>query len=260
MNTTDRYNLTRVLRPCGPWADGLDCKRVASRGEYRVEQFSHGGLQAYRVSGPAGVQWFELDPADVMTAVLGVGTSLVSGESGGQASRRRCIETRLGVSVEEYERRVANGNKICSRCREWLPFIGFALNRGRPLGLNAYCKECDRKNGEKARAARGLPPRKGHRPRGRHYNHRDTSMTHASTADGVFVDGIAPGARKLLAIQRATIKPEGMGWRISLPVQVRLMETSRGCGIFRFNDGAALLVDRSLGKLVASIINMKGKE
>lgn len=44
---------------------------------------------------------------------------------------------RIGVSVDEYERRIAAGEKWCSGCRAWHPVQMFGPNRD---GYQKYCR------------------------------------------------------------------------------------------------------------------------
>ncbi len=47
---------------------------------------------------------------------------------------------KLGISVEEYERHVAAGEKWCRACREWQDRSLFYVRRSRPDGLDSLCR------------------------------------------------------------------------------------------------------------------------
>lgn len=55
-----------------------------------------------------------------------------------------------GVSLGEYQRRRAAGEKWCYGCRSWLPNGAFRIDRSRGDGLTATCAGC-RSSASKAR-------------------------------------------------------------------------------------------------------------
>lgn len=84
---------------------------------------------------------------------------------------------RVGVTVEEYERRVAAGLKWCTACKAWQPRSEFVVDRSRSDGLRARCLG----------AGRG-------RPRG----HRDADKEAARQLVGRFVhEGSMPHPNRL---------------------------------------------------------------
>lgn len=50
---------------------------------------------------------------------------------------------RLGISLEEYRDRRAQGLKWCTRCKEWRASVEFARDRTRTDGLKAACRVHD---------------------------------------------------------------------------------------------------------------------
>jgi len=50
---------------------------------------------------------------------------------------------RMGISVEEYIREKAKGNKRCSHCKTWKPLATFHKSKGaRSSGYASNCKPC----------------------------------------------------------------------------------------------------------------------
>ncbi|HUR74416.1 MAG TPA: hypothetical protein VMZ00_09070 [Sporichthya sp.] len=47
--------------------------------------------------------------------------------------------TRLGITLAEYDRRVAAGEKWCGGCRNWHPRASFSTDRSRGDGLAKWC-------------------------------------------------------------------------------------------------------------------------
>lgn len=257
------HNLRQVLRRCEPIPDAVFTNR-RQRGEFIVLGCKTETGGAFMVSTPTsqtdGVLWFKLEDEDLLDAVLKLAGGFIGDEFvTGQHGRRHNIETRHEISLEEYERRLANGTKACSVCRQWLPFIEFHTHRGRTLGLAAPCRECARKNENERRERKGLPARK-QSGRQRHPHRRGNqygSFEHAPVAESVLVDRFADGLGVLLKRHGATTQPEGTRWRIRFADKVRHLETADECGIYRFDDGTAMMVDRRDRHLVASPINKR---
>jgi hypothetical protein len=51
----------------------------------------------------------------------------------------RTAAAKLGLSVEEYQAHVDNGEKWCTRCKDWHPRGSFQRDRTRGDGLNSRC-------------------------------------------------------------------------------------------------------------------------
>lgn len=51
----------------------------------------------------------------------------------------------LGISLEEYRGRKANGLKHCTACKEWKEIGSFGLDSSREDGLAASCLDCRKK-------------------------------------------------------------------------------------------------------------------
>ncbi len=62
---------------------------------------------------------------------------------------------RLGLTYEDYVRRVGLGLKWCTRCRSWHPREHFAGDDTRSDGLQAKCRACDARLYQQRRARRG---------------------------------------------------------------------------------------------------------
>ena len=56
---------------------------------------------------------------------------------------KKIVSRRIGCTVEEYERRVAAGEKWCYICREWHAVSAFPIDRTRGDGLQQSCREAD---------------------------------------------------------------------------------------------------------------------
>ena len=56
---------------------------------------------------------------------------------------------RVGVSLEEYQRRVAAGEKWCIGHKAWHPRSEFQVDRSRGDGLKARCRACPSKDVER---------------------------------------------------------------------------------------------------------------
>jgi hypothetical protein len=54
---------------------------------------------------------------------------------------RKIAAKRVGLTLEQYDARVAAGEKWCGRCREWHPVAVFGSDRTRYDGLASYCAE-----------------------------------------------------------------------------------------------------------------------
>ncbi len=257
------YNLRRVLKRCEPQTGGL---LVGShvRGEFAVECYEFTECQAFKVSRPTGAEsdvWFKLEDEDLLESVL----RLVGGFAGDEVTAAQCgrrlnIEHRHGITLEEYERRVANGTKACSVCRLWLPFISFHAHRGRSLGLSAPCRDCAREQSNRQREARGLQPRENQGQQRRPRNKRgEQTFEDAPLEESVVVDNFADGLGVILKQHGARVQPVGLRWCITFAEPVRYLATANECGIFRFEDGSAMLVSHHGRQLVASAINVKGE-
>ena len=46
---------------------------------------------------------------------------------------------RTGLSVEDYQTRVSNGEKWCTGCKDWHPRSAFTLDNSRSDGLTPTC-------------------------------------------------------------------------------------------------------------------------
>lgn len=51
---------------------------------------------------------------------------------------------RIGITVEEYTDKVANGLKWCHKCKSWEPTARFNTDKSRWDGLTAKCQDCTR--------------------------------------------------------------------------------------------------------------------
>lgn len=56
----------------------------------------------------------------------------------------KAAAAKLGISVREYTRRVAEGLKRCTICGEWLPVDQFARDRSRGDGRACRCQTCSK--------------------------------------------------------------------------------------------------------------------
>ena len=54
---------------------------------------------------------------------------------------RATAAARLGVTLDEYDQRRANGQKWCGGCRAWQKLDQFATDRSRGDGLSPWCRE-----------------------------------------------------------------------------------------------------------------------
>lgn len=66
--------------------------------------------------------------------------SIMNTKSGAQ----KIASKHLGITLEQYRDRLANGEKWCSRCKSWKPLVEFGLDRTRGDGLDASCFACRR--------------------------------------------------------------------------------------------------------------------
>lgn len=65
---------------------------------------------------------------------------------------------RIGVSREEWERRTLFGEKWCWRCRRWMHYTLFGVDRTRGDWTRADCRECCCKaSNERSVRRRGEP-------------------------------------------------------------------------------------------------------
>ena len=55
-------------------------------------------------------------------------------------SRYKQGASRLGISVEEYQQRVADGQRRCAGCHAWHPVSEFGRDRSTTDGLNRICR------------------------------------------------------------------------------------------------------------------------
>lgn len=53
---------------------------------------------------------------------------------------------KLGLTLEEYQKRVASGLKRCWCCKQWKPVTEFSMDHSRSDGIAAKCYECCREN------------------------------------------------------------------------------------------------------------------
>jgi 5-methylcytosine-specific restriction endonuclease McrA len=54
---------------------------------------------------------------------------------------RKVAAKRLGLALNEYDARMAAGEKWCGRCREWQPVVTFGIDRSRGDGLASHCAD-----------------------------------------------------------------------------------------------------------------------
>ncbi len=50
---------------------------------------------------------------------------------------------RLGMSLEEYQNKISNGLKHCTKCKTWQPREAFPNDSSRGDGLEARCRTCN---------------------------------------------------------------------------------------------------------------------
>lgn len=72
---------------------------------------------------------------------------------GSATGARKAAATRVGLTLQEYEARVAAGEKWCTACKEWHQRDAFDVDRSRSDGLSAKCAA------SKSVATRGPGPR-----------------------------------------------------------------------------------------------------
>lgn len=53
---------------------------------------------------------------------------------------RKVHAARMGITLDEYDARVAAGKKRCTRCKAWHPRSAFGADRSRSDGLDASCR------------------------------------------------------------------------------------------------------------------------
>jgi len=61
---------------------------------------------------------------------------------------RRAAAARIGVTIEEYERRLAEGERWCSGCKAWHPLDAFTRDGSRGDGLARACRDVQSKRGK----------------------------------------------------------------------------------------------------------------
>lgn len=59
-----------------------------------------------------------------------------------QYHARKQSATRIGISLEEYEARIASNQKWCGKCRTWKHLTLFDKDKNRASGYSSRCKEC----------------------------------------------------------------------------------------------------------------------
>lgn len=79
--------------------------------------------------------------------------------SGTQLGRLAQVAPRMGLTVEEYQRRVASGEKWCTRCKAWHPVTAFGADESRYDRLTANCLASKRVKVRKPHL--GRPGRRG---------------------------------------------------------------------------------------------------
>jgi hypothetical protein len=67
--------------------------------------------------------------------------------AGTAAGVRKQAAQRIGISLDEYERRLAAGERWCFACRAWHPRDAFHVDRSRSDGLARACKESRNRSG-----------------------------------------------------------------------------------------------------------------
>ncbi len=65
------------------------------------------------------------------------------GVMGSAAGALKTAAARVGLTLAEYEARIANGEKWCTGCKAWLPRGSFVADLSRGDGLKARCRDCD---------------------------------------------------------------------------------------------------------------------
>lgn len=75
---------------------------------------------------------------------------------GSAEGARATAARRIGLSLDEYDARIASGEKWCGRCRVWHPVSAFGRDRSRADGMASACR---RKRGELARTSYVRRPR-----------------------------------------------------------------------------------------------------
>ncbi len=63
-----------------------------------------------------------------------------------------------GLTVEEYQKRLAAGLLPCRICKEWLPKEKFYVNPCMPRGYSYECQDCNRKANRKKDSTRKIIP------------------------------------------------------------------------------------------------------
>jgi hypothetical protein len=58
---------------------------------------------------------------------------------GSAAGVAKVAAKRIGVSIDEYESRISDGEKWCTECKAWRDRLMFAIDRSRGDGLRATC-------------------------------------------------------------------------------------------------------------------------
>lgn len=90
-----------------------------------------------------------------------VSDTRLSKKEQGENGRRWNIMRHLGMTLEDYDAKVAEGLKHCSGCKTWIPVGGFSIHRARKDGLYKYCRKCCQKQYQKRRANRDKLSKKG---------------------------------------------------------------------------------------------------
>ncbi len=71
---------------------------------------------------------------------------------------------RIGISFDEYQRRIAQGEKWCHGCKAWHPISEFLKDSTRGDGLSAICQEYRNKQAREKYVPVPEHERKGHGP------------------------------------------------------------------------------------------------
>lgn len=101
----------------------------------------------------------------------------------------KAAATRVGLTLDEYQQKVAAGDRYCFRCKAWHPVTEFGSDASRADGLDRSCRS------SKSSAARAAyVPVDGPRPLGRRYvDARDGDEMQARRRVNHLVDvGILP--------------------------------------------------------------------